>query len=375
MVRESMDKKILIVRSAFLGDFVVVFPQLKVFMQENALSLGNISFLIFNKENANPSNVLFGKDTLISKHTHVIKNSGIFNTILSLFKARKELGNFDEIIYLNYTIENFKLKFFKTFFLKLLWPTSKKSGFKIKDKYSQFQYISPFGNIDISNIHQTNLADWFLQFTEKAGVIKLKVAEIVNTLTPNLIIGIYCHGKMAAKIWPMAFYISTIQELSKNYTATFLLIGAKEDRDYNEEVQTLLNKKGISQVINKAGELSIAETIELMKHFSVFITNDGLPMHLAGIANCPTVALYTYRENIGAWDPFFNDQFISIRTNVTCKECYKPYCSNPVCITSTSPISVISSVSELMQTKSKIKKSVILYPENAFLNYLNVNAT
>ena len=159
MVSESMERKILIVRSAFLGDFVVVFPQLKVFMQENALSLGNISFLIFNKENTNPSNVLFGKDTLISKHTHVIKNSGIFNTILSLFKARKELGNFDEIIYLNYTIENFKLKFFKTFFLKLLWPTSKKSGFKIQDKYSQFQYISPFGNIDISNIHQTNLAD------------------------------------------------------------------------------------------------------------------------------------------------------------------------------------------------------------------------
>ena len=91
-------------------------------------------------------------------------------------------------------------------------------------------------------------------------------------------------------------------------------------------------------------------------------------MHLAAIANTPTISLFTYREILGVWEPNFTDQFISVRTNTSCKHCFKQYCDNPVCITET-PTEIISKyVYEILNSGEKIRKNIVLQHDNAFLS-------
>lgn len=361
-------RKILLVRSAFLGDFVVILPQLMLFLRENNLSYDDITLLIFNKEKVNPTSLIFGADSPLAKNTEVIQNAGFLKTFFSLLRSRKKLGRFEKIIYLNYTIEVWSRKFFKTLLLRILWPNAKKERFQIRKRYGYSQYLTPFGNLEIKNIHEKGLYNWFIN---QINPVEINVPK-VDLRKNEIRIGIYCNGKMAAKIWPMENYINLIRDVNRSYTdVSFILIGAKEDRVYNEKVRILLLQDDISNVINVAGELSIPATVAYLKGLTCLVTNDGLPVHLSAIANCPTVGLYTYRENPGAWEPTFMEKFIGIRTDVLCKECNNPYCPNPVCLTYTKYQTVSDYVKKIIDSKTNINESVILYSGNSFLNYKN----
>jgi len=357
-----MQKKVLLIRSAFLGDFCVVFPQLKKFLSVNGLTIDNIHFLIQNPEGKNPLTVLFGNESKISKKVTPIKTGNVFNYFFQLVKARWALGKFDKIVYLNWTMESGKAKFIKTSFLRLLWPGAEKVGFEIKKSYSSSHYVSPF----LLKMQQSDYyaLDWYASMLPFPEQKRIEANDFLSDNRSKLNIGIYCNSKMQAKIWPMTKYRDIINRLAQLKEVSFFLIGATEDYTYNEILlKQLKEDDGLESIYNIAGKLDVPQTIFFLNSMNLLITNDGFPMHLAALANTPILALFTYREKVGSWDPFITDKIVSIRTDVKCKECSKPYCSNPICITLTPSDIVYNKAVEILNSTTNKREFEVLFSE------------
>lgn len=324
--------KNLFVRSASYGDFIVILPQLFYLIKQGKVKIESIHFLIFNKEGTNPIDIVFGKENFFSKKTYIVKNDNLFNLFKGLIKVRKKIGRVERIYYLNFTIENFINKLLKTSLLSLGWIDAQKVGFRLKRKYSKSHYLSPFLFFSIKSnfIFHPDFFYWY------NTIIDIKYNSepfsTIETSNKNYIV-FYCNSKIKTKIWPRNNYIELMKKVSINFEfLDIFLIGGAEDYEYNEKIIQDLNTILSCNINNLAGKMDIPVLLKFLKEAKAFVTNDGFPMHLASIANCPTIAIFTYREEIGAWDPISMDYFHSYRADVACKECYKSFCNDPVCI-------------------------------------------
>ena len=68
-----------------------------------------------------------------------------------------------------------------------------------------------------------------------------------------------------------------------------VLIGGPDDQGLCGEVRTL---SGSSHVYNTAGMLSLLQSVELIRRCKLLICNDSAPMHMAGAAGTPVVAIF-----------------------------------------------------------------------------------
>ena len=77
----------------------------------------------------------------------------------------------------------------------------------------------------------------------------------------------------------------------------FIIIGGKEDIDYNkefeEDIRSLPTEKCI---INLTGSLGIAETIEVLSE--LYIGSDAAPAHMAGLAGCKCLVVFCNYDNM-----------------------------------------------------------------------------
>lgn len=164
------------------------------------------------------------------------------------------------------------------------------------------------------------------------------------------------------KIWPLNNFILLISEFHKHFKVNFILIGSKEDYDYNEIILSKLSDK--INIVNIAGVLNIQETLEELSDVDLLIANDGAPVHFASLLNRPVVGLYTFIEPIGFWDPSLSNRYITQRTEVSSKNCFKESCSNALCIQSISVVEVLNSCIELLNYNDhKIRENRILIPD------------
>jgi ADP-heptose:LPS heptosyltransferase len=356
--------KILLVRSASFGDFFVILPQLFYLIKTGKISLESIHFLIINRNGVNPVDIIFGKDNFFSKNTFVIKGTNFFSVIFNLFIIRRKIGSVQSIYYLNFTLEKFVNKFIKTKLLSLFWFDAKKVGFSIKKKYSKSHYFSPFPNITIEDSFSFNpgFYNWYFSIANVNYKFDENFDFIVNH---ESYIAFYCNSNVSAKIWPQSNYIELIKRVANNYAdLDIILIGGGEDFEYNQNIISALdltNKE--TKVINLAGSVEIPSLVKILKNAKAFVTNDGFPMHIASIANCPTIGIFTYREEIGAWDPICLDYFHSYRCDVGCKECYSRICNDPVCIQKVDVNVIYSELNLVLSNNSnKGRFASLLYP-------------
>ena len=111
MSSSNTNKNILIVRSAFIGDYVITLPFINYLLQYEGISRKNIYTLIINNQNFNPLKLLF------KPNDNLLVNSMVFdskNIIKSYFKIKKK--KYDKIYYLPFYSES-KLSLVKKFLL------------------------------------------------------------------------------------------------------------------------------------------------------------------------------------------------------------------------------------------------------------------
>jgi len=96
------------------------------------------------------------------------------------------------------------------------------------------------------------------------------------------------------------------------------LLGGPSDKELCEEIK---NKSSHSNIKILAGELSLLESCELMKHAKMNYVNDSGPLHLASAGNSPTTAFFCSTVPAYGFYPLaYNSTVIEVN-NLDCKPC------------------------------------------------------
>src|ERR1035437_4326749 len=122
-------------------------------------------------------------------------------------------------------------------------------------------------------------------------ILNSDTIEKINNFAPiidkNNIIAIAPGSVWNTKIYPIKYFINIIESLINEKTF-IVLIGGREDEILCNEIEKFFSFR----VKSFAGLLNVKESITLLQHCSVLLSNDSAPTHLGMIANIPTITIY-----------------------------------------------------------------------------------
>ncbi len=107
-----------------------------------------------------------------------------------------------------------------------------------------------------------------------------------------------------AKCWPPADFALLMDRLIEQYAVKIILIGSAPTLPVAEEILRLMRRQ--SQVINRTGKTSLAQTVSLLRRASLLISNDSGPVHLAAGVGTSVISLFLRNQpgiNPGRWRP------------------------------------------------------------------------
>jgi heptosyltransferase-2 len=192
---------------------------------------------------------------------------------------------------------------------------------------------------------------YYLEMLRRAGVIDtLPVSEGIR-----LERGASANGKRMIGVSPGAAYGTAKRWLPERFAeaagklatargASIALFGSKTERKLCEEVAQRLAGQ---EVINYAGETTLAQFIDLAAGCELFLTNDSGSMHIASALGVPTVAIFgaTDDTTTGPTGP----KARVVRQPVDCSPCLLRQC--PIdhrCMTGVSAERVVKEALELL---------------------------
>lgn len=133
-----------------------------------------------------------------------------------------------------------------------------------------------------------------MAFTPSAEENVARLLKDFN-LEGKKLVGIHAGSAWPTKCWPQEYFVELISKLQTELGVQAVLVGGgKQDTDLGEKICQLAKGHAASL----CGKTSLADLMALMKHFSLFITNDSGPMHIATAFDVPTLAIFgpTTRE-------------------------------------------------------------------------------
>lgn len=297
-------KNILIIQTAFIGDAILAssvvekmhlhFPQAK------------ISILVRK-----------GNESLYSEHPflHEVfvwnKQDGKYKSLFGLLKQIRK-RKFDTVINLHrYASSGFLTAFSGATYTAgydknpFSFLFNQKAKHIIGDGRHEIQrYNDLIETITDSSIEKPKLYPSYKQFAkieEYTGISFVTMAPSSVWFTKQL---------------PKHKWVELCDNLSHNIH--IYLLGAPSDKTLCEEIKTKSSHPNIKIL---AGELSLLESCELMKHAKMNYVNDSGPLHLASAGNSPTTAFFCSTVPAYGFYPLaYNSKVIEVE-NLPCKPC------------------------------------------------------
>lgn len=168
----------------------------------------------------------------------------------------------------------------------------------------------------------------------------------------DTLIGIQAGAANSYKCWPKEKFAQLANDLTAKMDCRIVITGGSNDL----EIVNYLQKNVKEQPIISAGKLTIRQTAALIKHLSLFVSNDTGPMHLAFCAGTPTIALFCPTDPM-ATGPFgCEDRHIIIKKPKPCEPCLNQSCRNAFCMDQISVGEVMAAVHLLLTKKESIRK-------------------
>lgn len=303
------DLNILLIRGGGIGDIILAIPSLYGFKKLHPDC--SITFLSTWDENNKSSPIpLLYKLGLIDDHIGIpfISKPSISN-YFQLFRVLFEERNKYQIsICLRHSLRKFPSKIidyllFK-YFLNIkvgigFWNSSELSRISLSgdDTYPMIQEYKRLIHVLCSegfNIDQNNINQLI------CGLIKEKIKNVslpYNNEKDKFIV-LCPFARLDEKKWKYKNYVQ-LSKILVNNGKKIVIIGSHEEYDIG---QTLMEDIG-SLTNNLCGTLNIVELCKLFDESEMYIGNDTGPMHVAGLLDIPSVALFSRHSNPGKFYP------------------------------------------------------------------------
>jgi heptosyltransferase-2 len=131
-------------------------------------------------------------------------------------------------------------------------------------------------------------------------------------------------SRLEFKKWPEEAFASLIASLLiKRPQTHVVIVGSKEDAGTVAKVQAVLSSLANSRRLHDvSGKTSIPQLAALLARATVFVGNDGGTCHLAAAVGCRTVSIANGAEIPNSVEPWGNQRFTA-RFNPPCAPCYE----------------------------------------------------
>ena len=284
--------KILVVRYRFIGDMILTIPFLR------------------NLRYAYPDAQI---DMLVSPNSgEIIENCPYVNNFIYFDTTRKhkyENGKGEKKSFWHYVKELKKQKYDKAFVLKRSLSSAllcyfagikERIGFDTegrgflltnKVKYNNLKHESlcflDALQADKKEIKDTYLENWILE-ENKNKVISIFEKNNILGKQPKVVINSTATNQM--KVWDINNFARVIEYLSNDKKAQVIFIGAPSDKTIYENIQ--YNEVLKIKPINLCGEVTIKDSLALLKEVDLLIGNDSGNLHMASSVNTPVIGLY-----------------------------------------------------------------------------------
>ncbi|MCJ7554739.1 MAG: glycosyltransferase family 9 protein, partial [Ignavibacteriaceae bacterium] len=275
-------EKILVIQTAFIGDAVLTLP-----MIEKLKEMKNSSII----------------DVVSIPSTSEIFNSSPFvNEVLLLekrgkhksFRGLKSFSN--EIKRRNYSRIYSPHRSFRTAIIIMLSGVRETYGFSNSSLKYVYKNIIEYNtslhevqrNFDLIG-YKYSEDNWKILPKIKASEsAKFKVNDYFETnKITNGFVAVSPGSVWATKRYPIEYFIEVISSLVKEGKQV-LLIGGDNDKEITFKIKENFKEN----VFDSTGLFSLVESIELIKHASLLITNDSAPTHLGISADIKVLTLY-----------------------------------------------------------------------------------
>lgn len=176
--------------------------------------------------------------------------------------------------------------------------------------------LRPIGEVELKNSEW-----WDLRFTSE----EMRKAEVtlLQHHVDKPVIAFSLGTKWDSNDWGTANWENVIAALSNKLSPKFALValGARGEAERSEKVMQLWR----GQSANLCGTTSVRESAAILAGAKLFIGHDSGPMHLAGAAGTPCVAIFSARGLLGQWFPR-GEQNIIIYNLTACQGCGLDVC-------------------------------------------------
>ena len=297
-------KNILVIQTAFIGDAILassVLEKLHAFFPESKISI------LVRKGNES----LYKEHPFLTQTLVWNKQDGKYKSLFRLLKNIRQ-QKFDTVI----NLHRFASSGFLTAFSKARYTSGydknpfsflfdNKSKHKIGDgRHEIDRYNDLIESITDKTIAKPKLYPTFKQFSK----IEPYVSQAFVCMAPSSV--------WFTKQLPKDKWIELCNTIPKDII--IYLLGGPSDKILCEEIK---NKSTHSSIQILAGELSLLESCELMKHAKMNYVNDSGPLHLASAGNSPTTAFFCSTVPAYGFYPLaYNSQVIEVK-DLDCKPC------------------------------------------------------
>ena len=309
----SSYKSIAILQTAFIGDVVLTLPLAAKIKQINPDC--RLTFITTHAASEIPS-LLNDIDKVI-----IYDKRGKYNGLKGLFRFKNEIqnNNFDCIITPHRSLRSALLTkllnpeisiSFNTSTFSMLYSKKVKYRIDFHEKKRNLSLLSVFSDFD--NDYNLN-PDLELRFgLDDTDFINQLISDY--DLKNKKLILIAPGSVWETKKWKEYHFSELIKKI-ESININCILIGSKVDYAICEKIAK------DTKSINLAGITSIPQTILLMQRAKLLITNDSGPIHFAGVAKCPTIAVFGPTTPKFGFAPTGKNDIIIENNILKCRPC------------------------------------------------------
>lgn len=161
---------------------------------------------------------------------------------------------------------------------------------------------------------------------QRLPVVQARIDELLRTkgLQDDVLVAIAPGAKRSTNRWPAERFAEIGRMLADSNSAVVLIAGAAEA----ELCKGLASQMGTYEH-SFAGELSLAESIELLRRCRLLICVDSGVQHLAAAVGTPCISLFSFWQMRGKWHPY-GSRNVVLQKWVSCHTCLLEQCPNDI---------------------------------------------